>query len=59
MGAMMPKTRLAWSTVIIIGSLAYLTVILFNRRIAEGIALAYVPILLTVFVVNETWKKPQ
>jgi len=53
---MRPSTRLGWSTVIILGSVAYCILILANPDIASAAMLGYVGVLLTVFFVNEVWK---
>jgi ABC-type uncharacterized transport system permease subunit len=55
---MAPKTRLFWSTVIIVGSVAYGTLVAVNPRVASAIMLGYIAALLTIFIVVDVWKKP-
>lgn len=53
-----PKARLAWIGVVLAGSAFYAVLIAYDPRVASAIALGYVAVLLTIFIVVEVWKKP-
>ena len=55
---MRPSTRLGWSSFIVLGSLAYCILIMVSADTASAVMLGYVGLLLTIFFVNEVWKKP-
>jgi hypothetical protein len=54
---MRPNVRLGWSGFIVLGSIIYCILVIANPDIASALMLGYVGILLTVFFVNEVWKK--
>jgi len=54
---MKPSTRLFWVAVIIIGSAAYTLLISWNRPLTTTLTVAYIAVILTIFVFNEVWKK--
>lgn len=55
---MRPSTRLFWVIVIIIGSALYAMLISYNRPLTTTLTVAYIAVVLTIFVFNEVWKKP-
>jgi hypothetical protein len=55
---MKPSTRLFWVAVIIIGSALYTLLITWNRPLTTTLTVAYIAVILTIFVFNEVWKKP-
>lgn len=55
---MRPSTRLFWVAVIIIGSALYALLITYNRPLTTTLTVAYIAVILTIFVFNEVWKKP-
>lgn len=56
---MKPSTRLFWVAVIIIGSSLYALLISWNRPLTTTLTVAYIAVILTIFVANELWKKPR
>lgn len=54
---MRPSTRLIWSIVIVIGSALYAVLVATDPNIASAIMLGYVGVLLTIFVLNEVWRR--
>jgi membrane protein YdbS with pleckstrin-like domain len=54
---MRPNTRLIWCLIIIIGSALYALLVATNPTIASALMLGYVGVLLTIFVLNEVWRK--
>lgn len=54
---MQPKTRLRWCVVIIVGSAFYGVLVVKHEDIADHLMIWYVAVLLTLFVLNETWKE--
>lgn len=55
---MKPSTRLFWVAVIIVGSALYAMLITWNRPLTTTLTVAYIAVILTIFVANEVWKKP-
>lgn len=52
-----PNTRLRMSIFMIVFSMTYAILIVQDRDLAEVVAVGYIALLLTVFVVINTWKK--
>lgn len=55
---MKPSTRLFWVAVIIVGSAMYAVFVSWDRQATIVVTLGYIAIVLTLFVINEVWKKP-
>jgi hypothetical protein len=55
---MKPSLRLWLSVAMIVMSAIYAVTVVKNPQIASAIALGYVALLLTVFVLVNVWKKP-
>lgn len=55
---MNPSTRLKLSALMIFVSTIYGVVVAQDPDVAEAIALGYIAILLTVFILVNVWKKP-
>lgn len=55
---MTPSTRLFWVAVTIIGSSIYALMVSWNRPLITTLTVAYIAVILTIFVANELWKKP-
>jgi hypothetical protein len=55
---MKPNTRLFWVAVIIVGSAVYAMLVSWNRELTTTLTVAYIAVILTIFVFNEVWKKP-
>lgn len=55
---MKASTRLFWVAVTIIGSAAYAMLVTWNRPLTTTLTVAYIAVILTIFVANELWKKP-
>jgi hypothetical protein len=55
---MRPKTRLGWIAVSIVATVVYAVIVAEDPGTASALMLGYVGLLLTIFIVNELWKKP-
>lgn len=55
---MRPKTRLWLCALVIMASAGYALLISKNSELARTIMLGYIGLVLTVFVVNQVWRKP-
>lgn len=55
---MRPNTRLFWVAVTIVGSAVYAMLVSWNRPLTTTLTVAYIAVILTIFVANEVWKKP-
>lgn len=53
-----PNTRLRWTGGMILVSAGYAVLVAKDPEVAQAIALGYVALLLTIFVLVGTWKKP-
>jgi len=58
MHQMNPRLRLWLCAGVILLSAGYGLLVTKDRRLAEAIALGYIAVVLTVFVVINVWKKP-
>lgn len=58
MREMRPNARLIWCAVMILASVAYAALVSSDASIASAIAVGYVALLLTIFVLTNVWKKP-
>jgi hypothetical protein len=58
MDRMRPKTRLGWIAVSIVATFVYAVLVAQDPGTASALMLGYVGLLLTIFVANEIWKKP-
>lgn len=58
MKPMRPKTRLLLCAIVIVGSAGYALLITKNSELARTIMLGYIGLVLSVFVVNQVWRKP-
>lgn len=58
MPEMRPNLRLGLCIVMIVGSAFYALLVTQNPSVASAVALGYVALLLTVFVLVNVWKKP-
>lgn len=54
---MTPKTRLRMSLAIVVISTIFGLLVLLERDISEGIALWYVPTVLTMILLSNIWKR--
>lgn len=55
---MRPNARLLWCAIIILGSACYAVLCERDSGLAAAVALGYVAVLLTIFIVINVWKKP-
>lgn len=54
---MVANVRLLWCAVMIVGSAVYALLVVANPDLAEIVAFFYVPVLLTIFVAVNVWKR--
>lgn len=54
---MAANVRLLWCAVMIVGSAVYGLLVVANPDLAAVVAFGYVPVLLTIFVTVNVWKK--
>jgi hypothetical protein len=54
---MKPRTRLSWIAVVIVASAIYAVLVKKDPDVAQAVMLGYVGVLLTIFFLNEVWKK--
>lgn len=54
---MRPNIRLIWCLVVVIGSSLYAVLVATNPNVASAVVLGYVAVLLTIFVLNEVWRR--
>lgn len=55
---MTPKTRLSWVGAVIVVSAFYALLVKKDPDVASAVAMGYVALFLTAFVLIERWKKP-
>lgn len=55
---MRPNARLLMCVVIIVASAFYAVLVAQDPQVASAVALGYVAVLFTTFVVINVWKKP-
>lgn len=55
---MRPNARLLWVVVMILGSASYGVLVKKDPSVASAIALGYVGLILTIFVLVQVWRKP-
>lgn len=58
MGQMARKTRLSLIGLLIVVSAVYAALVSKDPDLARTIMVGYIGMVLTIFVVNEMWKKP-
>lgn len=55
---MRPNARLLWIAIMILGSASYGVLVKKDPNVASAVALGYVGLILTIFVVVQVWRKP-
>lgn len=55
---MRARIRLQWVMVMIVISMFYGALIAYDSSIASAVAVGYIALVLTIFVVINIWKKP-
>lgn len=55
---MRPSVRLLMCAVMIVGSAFYAVLVSQDTQVASAVALGYVALLLTIFVLVNVWKRP-
>lgn len=58
MTRMTRATRLSFAIFLIIGSAGFAALVSKDPELARTIAVGYIAVVLTIFVVDEIWKKP-
>lgn len=55
---MRPNARLLLCAIMILGSASYAVLVKKDPEIASAVALGYVALILTIFVLVQVWRKP-